>query len=347
MSVDNKTTTSTTTHLPLSAESGFVTISPELVLKTFRWRRSISSLQIVCLHGWVDNSASFELLAPFLVENLNADVIAIDLAGHGQSNHRLQGSSYFQLGYAYDICIAIDKLPWNNNDGNKIILIGHSMGGGICSVIAGSFSEKISKLILLDNLGLSSRLPEDACKGFRNAVTSQVNFLSTPHTTYSSIEDMVDQRLKTLTTHPGNQTLSRKAAERLVKHAAIEVSSSSSSSSSSSLSSTSSLSSSLSSSTVTDISPKIYKFTHDKRVVSPSLLFVDEFQAISFLKAIQCPTLILQAENGWPMDQDIRKERLAAIQIKTHILLPGSHHFHLDEETFLKVGNAVIDFLRV
>jgi len=307
----------------MSAESGFVTISPELVLKTFRWRRSISSLQIVCLHGWVDNSASFELLAPFLVENLNADVIAIDLAGHGQSNHRLQGSSYFQLGYAYDICIAIDKLPWNKNDGNKIILIGHSMGGGISSVIAGSFSEKISKLILLDNLGLSSRLPEDACKGFRNAVTSQVIFLTTPHSTYSSIDDMVDQRLKTLTSHPGNQTLSRKSAERLVKHAAIEVSSSSSSSSSS-----------LSSSS-TDISTrKIYKFTHDKRVVSPSLLFVDEVQSISFLKAIQCPTLILQAENGWPMDEATRKERLAAIQIKTHILLPGSHHFHLDEETF-------------
>jgi len=325
----------------MSAESGFVTISPELVLKTFRWRRSISttssSLQIVCLHGWVDNSASFELLAPFLVDNLNADVIAIDLAGHGQSNHRLQGSSYFQLGYAYDICIAIDKLPWNKNDGNKIILIGHSMGGGICSVIAGSFYEKISKLILLDNLGLSSRLPEDACKGFRNAVTSQVIFLTSPHSTYSSIDDMVDQRLKTLTSHPGNQTLSRKSAERLVKHAAIEVSSSSSSS----------LSSSSLSSSSTDISTrKIYKFTHDKRVVSPSLLFVDEVQSISFLKAIQCPTLILQAENGWPMDEATRKERLAAIQIKTHILLPGSHHFHLDEETFKNVGDAIIEFLR-
>jgi len=175
-------------------------------------------------------------------------------------------------------------------------------------------------------------LPEDACKGFRNAVTSQVIFLTTPHSTYSSIDDMVDQRLKTLTSHPGNQTLSRKSAERLVKHAAIEVSSSSSSSLSSSS---------------TDISTrKIYKFTHDKRVVSPSLLFVDEVQSISFLKAIQCPTLILQAENGWPMDEATRKERLAAIQIKTHILLPGSHHFHLDEETFLNVGNAVIDFLR-
>ena len=331
-------------------ERGSVSISSELILQTFRYRKTsgdiIPSMRIVCLHGWVDNSSTFEVLAPLLVEELNADILCIDLAGHGKSNHRLNGSSYFQMAYAYDIAVALDKIQWaastpvsdaSKNINSKVVLIGHSMGGGLCTVIAGAFPEKVSALVLLDNLGLSARDPKDVCKGFRAAVTSQVSFLTTPHSTYSSIEEMVEQRLKTLTTHPGSQTLSKKAAERLVKHAAMQVTTTGVSSSSS-LSSTSSSSS----------SPTLYRFTHDKRVVSPSLMFVDEAQAMSFLSNIKCPTLVVQATNGWPIDDGIRKARMEAFNDKllTHVVCPGSHHLHLDEDTAGKVSEEVARFLK-
>jgi pimeloyl-ACP methyl ester carboxylesterase len=283
----------------------------------------------------VDNSATFEILAPLLVNSLNADIIAIDFAGHGQSNHRLNGSSYFQLAYAYDIAVALDKLPWTatpiDYKNSKVVLIGHSMGGGLSTVLAGAFPEKVSALVLIDSLGLSARAPLDICKGFRNAVHSQVSFLTTPHTTYSSIDEMVEQRLKTVQTLPGSQSLTRRAAERLVKHASIEVAASGAATLSSSTSS----------------SP-LYRFTHDKRVVSPSLMFVDEAQAMTFLSSIQCSTLVVQAENGWPLDDGIRKARVEAFNDKllSHVLLPGSHHLHLDEHTAGRVGEAVTEFLK-
>lgn len=77
-------------------------------------------------------------------------------------------------------------------------------------------------------------------------------------------------------------------------------------------------------------------------------MFVDEAQAMTFLSSIQCSTLVVQAENGWPLDDGIRKARVEAFNDKllTHVLLPGSHHLHLDEHTAGKVGESVTVFLK-
>ena len=41
--------------------------------------------RILLLHGWLDNAASFDLLAPKLNCVLNAEIVALDLPGHGFS----------------------------------------------------------------------------------------------------------------------------------------------------------------------------------------------------------------------------------------------------------------------
>ena len=48
------------------------------------WRRE-GAPRVLCLHGWLDNAASFVPLAP-LLDRL--DVVALDLPGHGHSEHR-------------------------------------------------------------------------------------------------------------------------------------------------------------------------------------------------------------------------------------------------------------------
>lgn len=40
-------------------------------------------IKILCLHGWLDNSNSFNVLAPYLLENGNFEIVAIDHVGHG------------------------------------------------------------------------------------------------------------------------------------------------------------------------------------------------------------------------------------------------------------------------
>jgi len=52
---------------------------------------------LLALHGWLDNAASFERLAPLLCEHFH--IVAIDLAGHGRSQHRPAGLWYHYIDY--------------------------------------------------------------------------------------------------------------------------------------------------------------------------------------------------------------------------------------------------------
>jgi pimeloyl-ACP methyl ester carboxylesterase len=42
-------------------------------------------VKVLCLHGWLDNSNSFNVLAPYLVEKGRGqfEVVAVDHVGHG------------------------------------------------------------------------------------------------------------------------------------------------------------------------------------------------------------------------------------------------------------------------
>ncbi|MEC8144532.1 MAG: alpha/beta hydrolase, partial [Pseudomonadota bacterium] len=83
--------------------------------------------------------------------------IAPDLRGHGDSDW-VQGSGYRYFDYLYDLLQLIEQ----NNFG-PVWLVGHSLGGAIAAFFAGVFPELVSKLILLEGIGLWSR--EDADSG--------------------------------------------------------------------------------------------------------------------------------------------------------------------------------------
>ena len=45
------------------------------------------------LHGWLDNSGTFQTLAPFFAKNKKR-LLAIDLPGHGYSSHYGPGDKF-------------------------------------------------------------------------------------------------------------------------------------------------------------------------------------------------------------------------------------------------------------
>lgn len=53
-----------------------------------------NSKPILCLHGYLDNSNSFRPLAPYLCQNNQYYMIAIDLPGHGLSSYLPEGIPY-------------------------------------------------------------------------------------------------------------------------------------------------------------------------------------------------------------------------------------------------------------
>jgi len=102
----------------------------------------------MCLHGWLDNAASFVPLAPYLK---SYDVIALDLAGHGRSDHRPAGTRYHMMDNLWDLDAVLDSLDWQD-----CFLIGHSLGGVIASTYSAAAPERVKKLITLDGLGALS-----------------------------------------------------------------------------------------------------------------------------------------------------------------------------------------------
>lgn len=121
--------------------------------------------RLLCLHGWLDNAASF---VP-LFESLSAfEIVAIDLPGHGGSAHRAAGHDYAFVDWIHDALDALDALAWPSAH-----VLGHSLGGAIASALAAAMPERVERLALIEALGPLSGAPEDAGQRLRQAIQAR------------------------------------------------------------------------------------------------------------------------------------------------------------------------------
>jgi len=120
---------------------------------------------ILGLHGFLDNAESLRVLAPYLS---NYRFIALDLPGHGYSSHRPHGTHYNQADYLQDIHALITSQQWD-----KVILIGHSMGGILASMYAGLFPEQVVGVVSIDACGPLTMGDDTAQSQMREAILSR------------------------------------------------------------------------------------------------------------------------------------------------------------------------------
>ncbi len=99
---------------------------------------------VLALHGWLDNAASFAMLAPRLQGYY---VVAPDLSGHGRSDWRSADATYQVYDDLPQIIGLVDQLGWQ-----QFRLLGHSRGAIIASILAASCPERVTQLVLLDGL---------------------------------------------------------------------------------------------------------------------------------------------------------------------------------------------------
>lgn len=116
----------------------------------------ISDKTVILVHGVLANSYTYNKTSGFIRDALQAEVISIDLRGHGASGG-IPGDISKPNQYAEDldeIIASVRSVKPNQN----IILVGHSMGGGIVLRYAETYpSTKIDGYVLFaPNLGTSS-----------------------------------------------------------------------------------------------------------------------------------------------------------------------------------------------
>lgn len=99
---------------------------------------------VIALHGWLDNAATFNLLAPLLAD---VRLVALDLAGHGESDHRPAGTPYYIWDNVADVLAVADQLGLR-----RFSLLGHSMGASVAMLLAGCAPARIRRLFLIEGL---------------------------------------------------------------------------------------------------------------------------------------------------------------------------------------------------
>lgn len=135
---------------------------------------------VIALHGWLDNAATFARLAPKLP---GLRIIAVDLAGHGHSEHRPSGAGYALWDYVHDVLLVAEQLDWP-----RFSLLGHSMGAIVSVLLAVTFPEKVQRLALVDGLIAPTTEADGAVATLAQALQGRLALSAKRKPVYPSVE---------------------------------------------------------------------------------------------------------------------------------------------------------------
>jgi pimeloyl-ACP methyl ester carboxylesterase len=140
------------------------------------------------LHGWLDNANTFDALAPLLPE---LRLVALDLPGHGLSDHRPPGVHYESAVDVQDVLAVARAIRWK-----RFALLGHSRGGSIAAELAGLFPEHVTRAVMIDGYMEGDDDANDAVASRRRAVEQMLDAHEKQPPRYSSIDEMVERVMR-------------------------------------------------------------------------------------------------------------------------------------------------------
>jgi pimeloyl-ACP methyl ester carboxylesterase len=120
-----------------------------LVHAVLEWPAPGAEATVLLVHGYMDAAATWDLVAPALAaEGLR--VLAPDLRGFGEAPRVPAGGYYHFPDYVLDVADIVDALV---AQGSPLFVVGHSMGGTIATLYAGTFPERLARLVVIEGAG--------------------------------------------------------------------------------------------------------------------------------------------------------------------------------------------------
>lgn len=243
---------------------------------------------VLCLHGWLDNANSFLPLADCLPE---LPLLALDLAGHGLSSHRSADAHYYLFDYVADIATLCRQQGWR-----QLSVIGHSMGGMIGTVLAASFPELVSRLILIDSLGLMTAAEHATAQQLRKAVISREQSHHKQKPLYATMQDAAAARQQ-------QSDFDLATALLLTTRGCVEIADG-------------------------------YSWRADLKLREVSAFRLSEAQAHAVIRQLQCPVLALMSAQSPPEIRQAMALYQTDYPELTLIHCPGGHHLHMTDPAF-------------
>ena len=244
---------------------------------------------VIALHGWLDNAASFNRLGPMLARDYR--VVAVDLPGHGHSFHRPPGATYELMDYVRDLAFLLDRAAPEG-----AVLLGHSLGGIVASLLSVAVPDRSRALILVDSLGPLTGDADSFPEQLKHATDRMRRGSRGQPPYYTSVDEAIEARMK------GRIPLSRAAADCIVPRSLRRAG-------------------------------EGWQWATDARLRYPSMHRLDEYEVRAYLGAIAVPLLLIRASRGMAaFKPEWLEQRLPLLSESDVMDLEGSHHCHLDAD---------------
>ncbi|HEY0198695.1 MAG TPA: alpha/beta hydrolase [Rhodanobacter sp.] len=241
--------------------------------------------KVLALHGWLDNAASFVPLSRHLDD---VDLVMLDLPGHGRSAHFPPGADYMLAGSIAHVLDVADQLQWS-----RFALLGHSMGGGIASMVAAAVPERITALVTIEALGALAESADHSVSRLRESVAAARALPDKALRVFSGIAAPIRARMR------ANQ-LSEPSARLLVERGIRAVEGG-------------------------------YVWCTDPRLTLPTAVRMTEAQIDALIEGIEAPTRVIYADPPQPyFPEPLRSARVARLRHGDMQVIPGCHHLHME-----------------
>lgn len=240
---------------------------------------------MLALHGWLDNAGSFALLAPLLH---GCHIIALDAAGHGWSGNRSDDASYDIWRDVSDIIEVAEQLGWP-----QFNLLGHSRGAAVATLFAGTFPDRVTRLMLLEGglpiMGSAADAPENLAR----VLQRMRELRGRSGRVFASRDQAIAQRMD------GFSPVSREAAAILAERSLDEVAGG-------------------------------WQWRADQKLKAGSELRLTKAQTAAFIEGVTAPATVVFAEDSPFADRSDFVELMARFRQLERHRLPGRHHLHLE-----------------
>ncbi len=110
---------------------------------------------VLLVHGITGNAWNWEPFAERVATR--HQLVALDMRGHGESAHA-EGETYEHLDYLADVLTVIEHV------GPPVPIVGHSIGGHVCLILAALRTDLVSSLVLVDIEAFPPRTQPDTLR---------------------------------------------------------------------------------------------------------------------------------------------------------------------------------------
>jgi len=259
---------------------------------------------IILVHGFRDHCRSWDFLVNEL-RNLLPEVwiVAPDCRGHGDSGWVGRGGYYHFFDYLMDLDTLVNSLGVRS-----MMLVGHSMGGTIASLYAGTYPGRVSKLALVEGLGPPGRTFNDAPDRAIRWLDGVRRLEGVTLREYASLEAGARRLQKTA------PRLDDERAMVLARHAMRS----------------------------TPQGTWLWKFDPLHRTTSPQPFYLEQFAA--FLSRVSCPTLVVQGAESAQQTRGDTHARSRFLKKPSFVTIQDASHW-VQQDNPSALARALAPFL--